>query len=102
MVLRGTTAFPRLDGLTRMLATGGKSPTLRGTGRSQWAVLLHFCSLSPTIGTACGVDSTVEERAGVRGQERAMWPPHPHPLPRNMHKVKATSLAGERGPETAI
>ena len=36
------------------------------------------------------------ERAGVRGPERAMWPPHPDPLPRNTHKVKDSSIAGER------
>ncbi len=67
----------------------------------QLAVLRPLCSLSPTIGTACGEDSAVGERAGVRRPERARWPPLPHPLPRNMHQVKATSLAGERGPETA-
>ena len=46
-------------------------------------VLRRLCSLSPTIGMAFGVDSTVGERAGVRGRERAVWPPHPNPLPRN-------------------
>ena len=36
------------------------------------------------------------ERAGVRGPKCQAWPPHPNPLPRTMHKVKDTSLAGER------
>ena len=35
----------------------------------------------------------------MSGLERAMWPPHPNPLPLNTHSRKATSLAGERGPE---
>ncbi len=42
-------------------------------------------------GHGCG------ERAGVRGLERAVWPPHPHPLPRKTHTLKAQSIAGERG-----
>ena len=33
------------------------------------------------------------------GPERAAWPPHPNPLPRNTHCPKATSIAGERGQE---
>ena len=41
-----------------------------------------------------------QAKAGVRGLERARWPPHPHPLPRNTHRAKDTSIAGERGPET--
>ncbi len=60
----------------------------------------RFCPLSPTLGVAFGEDLAVGERAGVRGLERAVWPPHPHPLPRNMRHPKATSLAGEREPET--
>ena len=32
----------------------------------------------------------------MRGLERAVWPPHPSPLPRNTHRAKATSIAGER------
>ena len=35
------------------------------------------------------------------GLERAMWPPHPHPLPRNASPSESTSIAGERGQETA-
>ena len=36
-----------------------------------------LCPLSPTFDAAFGDDSTGGERAGVRGPERAMWPPHP-------------------------
>ena len=58
-----------------------------------------FCPLSPTFGVAFGVDFTVGERAGVRGAEQAIWPPHPNPLPRKTHSPKITLLAGEREPE---
>ena len=61
------------------------------------AVVCPACSLSPTIDVAFGVDSAVGERAGVRGPERAMWPPHPNPLPRNVPHCVLMSLAGERG-----
>ena len=58
-----------------------------------------LCPLSPTIVAALGEDSTVGERAGVRGPERAVSPPHPNPLPRNISSTGSTSIAGERGPE---
>ncbi len=59
----------------------------------------RFCSLFPTIGSTWGDESIVGERAGVRGSYRSSWPPHLHPLPRNMHKTKATLITGEREPE---
>ncbi len=40
---------------------------------------MRFCPLSPTIGTAFREDSTVGERAGVRGTHRMLQAPHPHP-----------------------
>ena len=51
------------------------SPTRTDGGIRQWAVLRRLCSLSPTTAIAFGVDSTVGERAGVRGLERAVWLP---------------------------
>ncbi len=72
---------------------------LTDTNSRPWAELRTLCPLSPTIDTAIGVDSTVGERAGVRGPEWAVWPPHPNPLPRNMSTPGLTSIAGERGPE---
>ncbi len=37
------------------------------------------------------------ERAGVRGSERARWPPHPDPLPPVESTPKGASNVGERG-----
>ena len=68
-----------------------------GAGCIRPLAVSQFCSLSPTIDAAFGEDSTVGERAGVRGRERAMWPPHPSPLPRNTSSSGAMSIAGERG-----
>ena len=42
-------------------------------------VARRLCPLSPTIDATFGSDSTVGERAGVRGPERETWPPHPNP-----------------------
>ncbi len=49
----------------------------------------RFCPLSPTFDTAFGEDSTVGERVGVRGNERAVSPPHPSP-----GLVKLTNIEG--------
>ena len=36
-----------------------------------------------------------------KSRQSGILPPHPIPLPRNMHSLKATSLAGERGQNLA-
>ncbi len=46
--------------------------------------LRSLCPLSPTRDATFGVDSTVGERAGVRGHGGRCGPPHPNPLPRNV------------------
>ena len=58
--------------------------------------------LPPLPRSRCGLRGGLHcgERAGVRGHERVMSPPHPNPIPHNTHPPKVTSLAGERGPET--
>ena len=63
----------------------------------QLAVPHPLCPLSPTIGAAVGEDSTVGERAGVRGPERAVWPPHPHPHPRNVSSGEIDVARGGEG-----
>ena len=68
-------------------------------GIGQLAVSRPLCPLSPTIGTAFGSGSAVGERAGVRGPEREAWPPHPHPLPRNMSPCEVDVARGGEGAE---
>ena len=53
-----------------------KREPVRALGKSAAA---SFCSLSPAIGTAIGVDSTAGERAGVRGPYRPLQAPHHNP-----------------------
>ncbi len=60
-----------------------------------------FCSLSPMIGSTGGEDATVGERAGVRGPCSLVAPLTLALSPAVESSVKATSIAGERGPETS-
>ena len=64
------------------------------------AVVRRLCSLSPTIDVAFGSDSAVGERAGVRGRERATWPPHSIPLPRNVSPCEMDDARGGEGAES--
>ena len=59
------------------------------------AVVCSVCPLSPTIGTAFGADSAVGERAGVRGLEREMWPPHPTLSPQSRPRRRSHRQWGE-------
>ncbi len=63
----------------------------------QMAVLRSLRPLSPTIDVAFGADSTVGERAGVRGLERAVWPPHPQPSPPQNAPSESDAARGGEG-----
>ncbi len=84
---------------------------LKKTGTAQ--ALPPFRVHSPIGGTPPSLLPLPHNRCGFRrglhcggegrgeGARAGDVPPHPNPLPRNLHKVKATSFVGERGPDTA-
>ena len=84
---------------------GGRVPGGRGSRRAANAGghshrFSAFCPLSPTIGASDSEDSTVGERVGVRGPCSLVDPLTLALSPAVESSEKATSTAGERGPES--
>ena len=85
--------------LKSQFASTAPSTEVVGEGLRLLAVARGLCPLSPTIDATFGSDSTVGERAGVRGPERETWPPHPNPLPRKASTCGADVARGGEGAE---
>ncbi len=60
----------------------------------------QFLPPHPTGGVTFVKDMAVGARAGVRGSEWAVWPPHPDPLPRSRVFTDSHIECGGEGAES--